>query len=271
MKPKISDSLLASLKADWKTSSPKVLKEMTEYVGKFQTPLSIMSSGRTQLIGTGSFIKIIDSIFIVTNAHVIKSFSEYNPPCYQLTGKSMPSRFQGKIGGNNDIDIAILHVNPEEWNTDHSSRFLDIGMISLKHDPQQSEMLVFSGWSEQDTVFLVNRFQITGTSLLSIDVTNERTSTYDLEYGFDIAYNSNLFQYSSSNGIIPNPHGFSGSVVWNTGYIQSRILGIPWNVNHARVTGLLYLWRKEDNCLVAIRSEHFLDVISHLYITEYWN
>jgi hypothetical protein len=54
------------------------------------------------------------------------------------------------------------------------------------------------------------------------------------------------------------PKGLSGSLVWNTRYLETTSTGAKWTPNHAVVTGLLRRWDKDTKTLLVWRVEHLL-------------
>jgi hypothetical protein len=60
---------------------------------------------------------------------------------------------------------------------------------------------------------------------------------------------------SSLGSFLPEPPGFSGSLVWDTGYVRKR--GQDWSPADATVTGLVFGWPLSDqsDSLIATRIE----------------
>lgn len=55
---------------------------------------------------------------------------------------------------------------------------------------------------------------------------------------------------------LPTPEGFSGSLVWNTRFVEFAARQRPWSADDAQVTGLVWGWWSSSGCLVARRAEH---------------
>jgi hypothetical protein len=53
-----------------------------------------------------------------------------------------------------------------------------------------------------------------------------------------------------------DPHGFSGSLVWNTQYVEKSATGAEWSPDDAVITGLLQWHIPERKTVVALRVEH---------------
>jgi hypothetical protein len=73
---------------------------------------------------------------------------------------------------------------------------------------------------------------------------------------FRLNYNPERARSVSSLGsFLPEPRGFSGSLVWDTGYVRKR--GQDWSPADATVTGLVFGWPLSDqsDSLIATRIE----------------
>ena len=53
-----------------------------------------------------------------------------------------------------------------------------------------------------------------------------------------------------------NACGFSGSLVWNTRYLEVTRQNLEWSPEDAVVTGLLRRWDQETKTLLVWRVEH---------------
>ena len=53
-----------------------------------------------------------------------------------------------------------------------------------------------------------------------------------------------------------DPQGFSGSLVWNTRYVERMSAGKDWSPEHAVVSGLLVEWNPCTKTIIALRVEH---------------
>lgn len=73
---------------------------------------------------------------------------------------------------------------------------------------------------------------------------------------FRLNYNPERARSVTRRGtFLPKPPGFSGSLVWDTGYVRKR--GQNWSPADATVTGLVFGWSRSDqsDSLIATRIE----------------
>jgi hypothetical protein len=62
-----------------------------------------------------------------------------------------------------------------------------------------------------------------------------------------------------------NAEGFSGSLVWNTRYLEALAAGRNWTPNDAVVTGLVRRWDTATKTLLIYRVEHV-----RAWLDQYW-
>ena len=53
-----------------------------------------------------------------------------------------------------------------------------------------------------------------------------------------------------------DPHGFSGSLVWDTKFISCRQKGKEWRPELAKITGIVWGWPSASACILATKVEH---------------
>lgn len=62
-----------------------------------------------------------------------------------------------------------------------------------------------------------------------------------------------------------DPHGKSGSFVWNTRIVEFTQRGEPWSPGVARLTGVVWGWDTRDRFLFATRVEHLRALLDEAY------
>lgn len=227
---------------------------MIDYIKPFCTPVAKAIEDYGELVGSGTYTRVQNRTFILTNQHVANSYRINGQPAHRLLGKNKPHLITGHYGQlNSPIDIALMPVSREAWSSNHSSKFLTLDMMCEKHSPTRGEMLVFLGFTGQRSKFLYGTLATPATGNLRCDVTSLGPDT---KYLFDLDYHPERTERVVGNRPLPVPNGLSGSAVWNTGFIESRIAGTQWAPNLAMVTGVVCLWSEAHGCLRATRCEH---------------
>lgn len=73
---------------------------------------------------------------------------------------------------------------------------------------------------------------------------------------FHVHYPRNLIKaIGGSEGDAPLPPGLSGSLVWNTRFVEVSAAGAVWTPECAKVTGILKRWIEKEELLVGTRVE----------------
>jgi hypothetical protein len=127
--------------------------------------------------------------------------------------------------------------------------------LALAHRPVENELLFFKGYAGEGSKFLYNTLLSNATSYTAKEVPvppewgNER-------FHFAIDYRPDLALSLNPGYGLPQPRGFSGSLVWNTHYVDSVTQGFPWKPEYAEVTGIVWGWPSSAACILATRIEY---------------
>ena len=85
---------------------------------------------------------------------------------------------------------------------------------------------------------------------------------WDPTYHFCLNYKPDRATTVEAGGYgLPDPHGFSGSLVWNTKSIECLRAGRDWNPEYAVVTGIVWAGPDSHACLIATKIEYVNDFI----------
>jgi hypothetical protein len=95
-----------------------------------------------------------------------------------------------------------------------------------------------------------------GTSSTAREAPLPKDDRFKARFHFAIDYKPDLATNVVGSHSLPRPSGFSGSTVWNTGFVESRMAGVPWTPDMARITGIVWGWPSSSGCIVATRSEY---------------
>jgi hypothetical protein len=138
----------------------------------------------------------------------------------------------------------------------HLAKAITEDMIALAHVPVSQEFFTFIGFSGQYSRFSFGTLSTPGTSSTAREVKLPEGSCLKRRFHFGINYKpDSSYNIVGSRGL-PRPQGFSGSTVWNTRFVESRIAGEAWTPECARVTGVVRGWPSAIGCIVATRSQY---------------
>lgn len=211
-------------------------------------------------IGTGTFIKQ-ERIRVLTCEHVAR----LDPVAYYIDGAGSTGLRPGPwcVEPSTRKDVALATVPDVEWERISSvARPIPINKFAKRHEPVENELLFFRGIAGENVGYIGN---LGSDSILSACCSQEKHGTGDSDI-FEILWSPKDITVSQgTNGAVldrikyDNPAGFSGSLVWNTRFVELGCDFRNWNPDHAVVTGLLRRYEENTSTLLTWRIEHLFD------------
>ncbi|WP_150111188.1 hypothetical protein [Mesorhizobium opportunistum] len=246
-------------KTNWAATADRITSEMRDYLAAYRTPVFEDLGTHCAGWGSGAYLRLGNSVFVLTNEHVAVAREQGRRLLHQLAGQEDWTR----IGGDDakldfPFDLALMPVDTQAWNdSSNLSRAIEIDQIALAHAPVSNELFAFTGFAGENARFYFDTMRYGGTCSVAREVAlpsdDER---FDGRYHFGLDYKPNLATNVTPSGGLPMPPGLSGSTVWNTGYVEATMNGWQWTPELARVTGVLWGWPSNFGCIVATRAEY---------------
>ena len=242
---------------EWIKICEKVTNEMLEYTKPFVTPLSTETDRDVRLVGTGSYVLLKPHRILLTCEHVASG----QPMNYRFRGSEDVFKYNGQwTADKHPIDTAFACISNDAWEAcSHQAHPIPFERFAQKHalaDP--AEILFFRGFGGGNARFAFGVHQTNGTGYSS----QEKHNSGDNQI-FEIFWepeNTKLTGQTSpetEREIKFNvAGGFSGSLVWNTRYLEISKKKQKWTPEHAVVTGILRRWDQDTKTLLAWRVEH---------------
>lgn len=244
---------------EWDELAADTTTRMSEYVRPFVTPIGRMLSETEGMHeGTGSFIERKGERFLLSNDHVAAA----------MTSNQLTIGFHGtddlvRVVGNAHAygapqDVALWRLSQENWTAvTHMAATIPESKFAPVHAPVSGEMLFLQGFAGERSKFLFGHLVTPRTPYLAIEAAVPEDPVANPTVHFALTYSpeSTKSVDSSSRGP-PDPHGLSGSLIWDTRRIACLRDGRPWHPEEARVTGILWGWLSGQGCLLATRVEH---------------
>src|SRR5690606_35136027 len=141
------------------------------------------------------------------------------------------------------LDLALLPVNEDLWKGEANfSRALRVDQLAVAHQPVPGEVLFFAGYSGDRSSFQFGTLFNRGTGSMSREVDLPPDDRFHTRFHFGIDYKPDLAVNAVGTAGLPRPPGFSGSTVWNTRFVESRMSGLQWSPDMALVTGVVWGW-----------------------------
>lgn len=217
----------------------------------------IISDDEGTAVGTGTYIRFHGNTYVLTNDHVVSraaSFGQgiaHNP----LDGDKAHRLIHPFQAMGKPVDAAITRVDAESWARTHKSA-LTPNRIEMAHRTDYRELFFIQGFPGERS-----RFTSFLPGVMSTSVPYQ-TQEVVLPRGFDpsvylaLRYSPENARYEGGrSGHLPLPPGFSGSLVWNTRFVERKAR--DWVPQMATVTGLVCEWGQGQiaDIILAVRIE----------------
>ncbi len=243
----------------WEQICADTAIQMLEHIKPFVTPISrVLSEDEGEHLGSGSYFEIEGNKYIITNEHVAKHLNN-NPLTHQFYNNDHIFKLTNPaVAEPAPIDVAISRIEEKSWNfCDHEALAIPFNRFAKKHSPLQSELLFFAGYSGEQSKFLFGHLITPGTPYL----TQECPFPYgvdeaDPNFHFSLHYSPDLAKSIDGRSHLPDPHGFSGSLIWDTKRVAYLQAGKKWRPELAEVTGIAWGWPSSDACILATKIEY---------------
>lgn len=258
--------------ADWKQACATVATAMQAHVEPVVTPLSTVirdedgkpTEGR--LLGTGSYISALGTTMLITNEHNLA----------KLQTNSIGAQFRGNdkvfmvhspcYSSRYPWDVGFSRIDPRVWTLQelqpHTAEAIPESRLAPAHQPVDNELLFFMGYAWQGSTFLYDTLLSRGTPYMMREVPLPE-GWGEERFHFAIDYRPDLAETVGRGAGLPRPDGFSGSLVWNTHYVECVTQGKTWSPEYAEVTGIVWGWPSSTACLIATRIEHVRSFLLH--------
>jgi hypothetical protein len=242
----------------WEKVCGQVTEAMRLHTRPFVAPLSISDDQNVRLVGTGSFVSLPNRRILLTCEHV----SSVGLMGYQLFGTETVHLHRGAfVCQPFPIDASFTEIDDSLWSQEsHQATTVPYERFASKHSLiDKSEILFFRGFAGENSHYGFGVLETNGTAYCS----QQKVVENDNPCHFEIFWEPSKTQFISSTSEaervhVPcdDPGGLSGSLVWNTRYIEASKNGRQWSPDMAVVTGLLQRWDSRTKTVLALRVEH---------------
>lgn len=246
----------------------------------FVTPISgALVDGTAIHVGTGGYVEWRRNRLLLTNEHVAREVKKHS-----LARKCFDSSDYLHINNPYQVvaapeDLAFSPVD-DRWNAvTHSAMAFPDYRFEERHAPLQAEYLFVMGFTGEKAHYspTFEMLFTTGTPYLTQEYDGalepEETRRSIKHPDFDpVCHFAMHWQPDATtptggkaSSIPLDPHGMSGSLVWNTRIVEFAERGETWTPGVARLTGVLWGWDTSDRFLFATRIEHVAAFLARFY------
>ena len=243
-------------RARWDAMSNIVADRMKDFTRPYVNILAGETPGRHTEIGSGTFVDRA-GVQLLTCEHVAR----LNPSAYFLDDlgslELQPGTWRTDAAANRDVAIAPMPA--AEWSKASTrAQPLPMSKFAQRHAPFEYELFFFRGIAGENADY-VGSFGV--NAIISGYCSQEKPGTGDDQI-FEILWCPNKTSITPGTSDAArarvkydNPAGFSGSLVWNTRFVEIGCNFDRWHPEEAVVTGFLRRFDKNTNTLLVWRVE----------------
>lgn len=241
----------------WRKTCDAVTLAMKIYTKPFISPLSREREDSVRHVGTGSFINWAGRTLLLTCEHV----DAEGPLNFSFHGSDNVFAITDRFKSDRDLDAAFVSVGDAQWNAClHQAMRIPSVCVAGQHKPTRDEELhFFHGFAGENSHYGFNVLD----SAASAYLTQQSSVAIKDDQIFELLWDPQRTNFVESTSIeaqksvsYTDPGGFSGSLVWNTRYLEVTSTGHSWTPECAVVTGLLKRWDTATKTLLVTRVEH---------------
>ena len=243
----------------WQKICADTAAKMIEHIQPYLSPISrVLSETEGEHLGSGSYLELEGKKYIITNEHVAKHLATHSLT-HQFFGNETILRLtKPAITKLAPIDVAVSEIPDSSWCLfDHSALAIPSERFAAIHNPAEHECLFFAGYSGQRSRFLFDHLITPGTPYLTQECSfPSNVEEANSNFHFALFYLPDLAISIDGTSHLPDPHGFSGSLVWDTKRVACLSAGIEWNPEMAEITGIVWGWPSSEACILVTKVEH---------------
>lgn len=241
----------------WNRKCSEIADRMLDFTRPFVTALGTPTANKERLAGSGSYVGLNGLRLLLTCQHVTAKFDPLDHYFFGLQGGfEHPGPW---CVDPHPKDVAMAVVADSVWlSAQHKSQALPFDRFGHRHQIcQPEEPLFFRGYAGENSTYdgMLNN---NGTGYLSQEVKNSGDAQiFEMFWEPEnTCYSCRTTKESRQVVKFEEPPGLSGSLVWNTRYLEVTTAGREWTPEDAVVTGLLRRWECATKRLLVWRVEH---------------
>lgn len=234
------------------------------------------------LHGTGNFIQIERLKYLLTCEHVA-NYVTHETLCIALRGAEEVFTLVNPASALLDpADIAVIGISENDWESEpHDSKCIQLDQLAEYHAPEEGEWMYLSGYPGELAYAWPPMSDNAGSAqepgqqhctaisfMCQVQTSFEESLSKEYptpleDMHFLLPYSPEVAEYKSEGPekVLPLPPGLSGSLVWNTRYVEINSLGQVWKPEDARVTGIVWGGSSKSGVLVATPVEYIWQLL----------
>jgi hypothetical protein len=241
----------------WDEICDNITDRMRRHTRPFVTPLSYRTGAYRKLAGTGTYVARDGQHLVLTCEHVTRLGNLEQRFFNSTTDYRLRLPFIVKP----TPDVAWSVVPDDMWSeVRDKAKVIPYERFALTHHvADRAEPLFFRGFAGENAHDDLVKFHAHGSGYSSQQKREVDDSTRIFEMFWDpekTQITSKTTRKARSAMKFRDPGGFSGSLVWNTRYLEVTRSGRKWKSSDAVVTGIAYKYDCATKTLLVLRVEH---------------
>lgn len=253
-------------RSQWDLTVNNVTDQMKTFTRPFVTPLVHEPLQGDPIFGSGTYVDLpmqkAHGRRLITCEHVVRHQPQQHRPfeCDPLR------ELIGAVCSDRDPrDVATVTVADPVWYRDpHQGSALPFGKFATRHAPVPHEVLFFRGLAGENAYLGFGNLDAIVTGYSGQEKPGSGNSEiFEIEWeptGTKIT--TGTTSSIAKRVKFDDPSGFSGSLVWNTRFVELGSNLQRWSPADAVVTGLLRRWDTQSKTLLVWRVEHLRSWLS---------
>jgi hypothetical protein len=239
----VQDRVVDSLKQFVFSRSASIARDVSEDAGEHW--------------GSGSYLKAEKEVFLLTNRHVAE-MSRETTLRHVVRNDEQMAELTERYLDSAEVDLALMPVDAEIWAaTDKQA--VPLSALDAPR-PAPDELLMVVGFPAA-----TSRFSALAAAVRSKArpyIAQADTALGDDGIHFWMKHRPTELKDEKGNAADwIDPHGMSGSLVWNTGIVRSVREGVSWSPEFVTPAGVLDASDHEKRALRVIRLDVVRDVV----------
>ena len=207
--------------------------------------------------GTGSYLQFEERIFLLTNRHVAEE-SKARTLSHVVKNEEQMAALSEPYLAAEEVDIALMPIRPEIWvATDKQA--ISLSAFDTER-PAWDELLMVVGFPYATSRFSALANAVRSKARPYIAQPDRALGDDGIHFWMKHRPRELRDEKGQATDWI-DPSGMSGSLVWNTGIVQSVRHGFSWSPDLIKPAGLLDASDHEKQALRVIRLDVVRDVV----------
>lgn len=230
-------------------------------IDRYITPISkVIDNNYGEHWGSGSYIECNGVKYLITNEHVARGLNS-NSLTHKFHNNETIFRIKNEMHARAyPIDVCLVEIDNEVWEkVEHDSKCIPMDKLSPKFYAVENEYLYVCGFSGSRSRFLYGCLFTPSTPYMTFqtELPQNDAETFNSEFHFALKYLPDELKYTGDKMELPDPHGMSGSLVWNTKIVECKENNIQWTCDMPVVVGILWAWPSSTSSIISTRIEKF--------------